>query len=224
MEFIETPIRKLLLACTVMLTASAVAAPHQLDLPAETAKLRTSTLPGYAIATQKCAICHSADYINYQPPGMTQTQWTSEMAKMQHAYGAPISDEEVKQIGAYLAVAYGSAKMTDAEIMAASGARNDKQLSVSVSSGTANVGVNIDVKALLNSNGCLGCHAIDKKVVGPAYHDVAMKYKGDGQAFTRLEASIHQGGAGKWGQVPMPPFSGLSEAQLHALAAFVLAQ
>ena len=69
---------------------------------------------------QKCAICHSADYVAYQSPSMTQAQWTGEMAKMQHAYGAPISDDEVRQLGAYLAVAYGSAKATDPEVMAAS--------------------------------------------------------------------------------------------------------
>ena len=82
----------------------------------------------------------------------------------------------------------------------------------------------IDVQALLNANACLGCHAIDKKVVGPAYRDVAAKYKGDAQALAKLEASIRQGGVGKWGQVPMPPSASLSGAQAKALAEFVLKQ
>ena len=101
-------------------TSAKPSASAEIQLPPEVAELRPSTLPGYAIAMQKCAICHSADYVSYQPPGMSQAQWTAEMTKMQHAYGAPISDDEVKQIGAYLAVAYGSAKATDANVQAVS--------------------------------------------------------------------------------------------------------
>ncbi|MEO8937816.1 MAG: cytochrome c [Burkholderiaceae bacterium] len=95
-------------------SVAAFAAPADIALPPETVALRTSSLPGYAIAEQKCGICHSADYIAYQPPAMTVAQWTAEMAKMQHAYGAPISDEEVKLLGIYLASAYGNAKQVTA--------------------------------------------------------------------------------------------------------------
>jgi len=189
----------------------AFAAPVAIKLPQETAKLRAAKLPGYAIAVQKCAICHSADYINFQPPGMNQAQWTAEVAKMQHAFGAPITDDEVRQVGAYLAVAYGSAKATDADVANASPV-------------VAAPGAAIDVKALLNANACLGCHALDQKVVGPAYHDVALKYKADPQATAKVAASIRQGGIGKWGQVPMPANAGLTDAQARALAEFVLKQ
>jgi len=85
------------------------AGPADILLPPETAQLRPSDLAGFVIAAQKCAICHSADYINYQPPGMTLAQWTAEMAKMQHTYGAPIDDTEVKLLGIYLAATYGDA-------------------------------------------------------------------------------------------------------------------
>lgn len=89
------------------------AAPKQIQLPADTATLPVSELPGYHLAKQKCVICHSVDYIRYQPPGMTQAQWTAEVAKMKHAYGAWLSEAEIKSIGAYLAVVYGSAKPKD---------------------------------------------------------------------------------------------------------------
>ena len=89
--------------------AVGVAGPAAFELPPETAQLRPSELPGFVIAAQKCSICHSADYINFQPPGMTRTQWTAEMAKMQHTYGAPIDDTEVKLLGIYLAATYGDA-------------------------------------------------------------------------------------------------------------------
>lgn len=88
------------------------AVPAQIELPKDTATLRVSTLPGYQRARFKCAICHSADYINFQPPGMSEAQWTGEVAKMKKAYGAPLDDEDIRLIGAYLAAAYGSAGPT----------------------------------------------------------------------------------------------------------------
>lgn len=216
-------------ASAVMLSAwpaaSAGTASAAIKLPPETARLRPSPLPGYTAATQKCATCHSADYINYQPPGMNQVQWTAEVAKMQHAYGAPISDDDVQQIGAYLAVAYGSAQAGDAAVVAASAAAKPALLGTTASAGSADTpAAAVDVQALLGSNACLSCHALAQKIVGPAFHDVAAKYKGDAQALAKVQASIRQGGVGKWGQVPMPPMAGLSPVQLKALAEFVLKQ
>lgn len=194
-------------------------APVAIKLPHETARLRPSALPGYALAVQKCAICHSADYIDFQPPGMSLAQWTAEVGKMQHAFGAPITDDDVRRIGNYLAVAYGSAKATDADVVAASATAAPAR--TASASATAPP---IDVQALLNANACLACHALDKKVVGPAYHDVAVKYKGDPQAAAKVMARIRQGGTGRWGQVPMPANAALSDAQARALAEFVLTQ
>lgn len=213
------PLRAAFAACAIVLLAGpALAAAAALKLPPETAKLRPSTLAGYVVATQKCAACHSADYVNYQPPGMSQAQWTAEVAKMQHAYGAPISDDDVKQIGAYLAVAYGSAKASDVSVIAASPA---PQAVAAAPPGAAPAAV-IDVQALLNGNGCMACHAVDKKIVGPAFHDVAAKYKGDAHALAKVQTSIQQGGVSKWGDTRMPPMAGLSPAQLKALAEYVL--
>lgn len=96
------------------------AAPKQITVPPETAKLPESKLPGYNLATQKCIICHSVDYISYQPPGMDQSQWTAEVAKMKQSYGASLNEAEIKSIGAYLAVVYGTAKSTDSEVLAVS--------------------------------------------------------------------------------------------------------
>ena len=85
----------------------------------------------------------------------------------------------------------------------------------------ANVG---DVQDLLNANGCLGCHAVDKKVLGPAYHDVAARYKGDDQALAKVTASIRKGGSERWGDAAMPAMPNLTEAQAQQLAGFVLQQ
>lgn len=193
---------------------SANAAPREITLPPDTSTLRASDLPGYAIAQRKCGICHSADYISFQAPGMNLAQWTAEMAKMQHAYGAPLTEEEIKLVGAYLAVTYGGVSADDPAIVV---------LSAAAASALANIGT-IDVQTLLDSHACLSCHAIDTKVLGPAFSDVAAKYKGVADAESKVAASIQQGGVGKWGQVPMPPMTGLNPAEADALAAFVLKQ
>ncbi|TSE25959.1 c-type cytochrome [Tepidimonas aquatica] len=76
-------------------------------------------------------------------------------------------------------------------------------------------------KALAQKNACMGCHAVDKKMVGPAYKDIAAKYKG--MKPEELAASIKKGGAGKWGPVPMPAQAALSDADAKLLAEWVLA-
>jgi cytochrome c551/c552 len=209
------------------LSTHLLAVSKPLELPPETAKLKPSTLAGYAIAAQKCGICHSADYITLQPPGMNQTQWTAEMKKMQHTYGAPIDDTEIKLLGIYLAVTYGDGSSVSPQDRALTAS---PQPAVAAGEHLQESGADSARKSasaaqsLLASNGCLGCHALKSKIVGPAYHDVATKYQSDPNALSKVEAGIRGGGAGKWGQVPMPPFENLSPAQLKALAEFVLAQ
>lgn len=73
---------------------------------------------------------------------------------------------------------------------------------------------------LAKKNNCLTCHAADTKVVGPAYKDVAAKYKG--KSAEELAKSIKAGGAGKWGPIPMPAQTQLSDADAKTLAAWVL--
>jgi cytochrome c len=75
---------------------------------------------------------------------------------------------------------------------------------------------------LATKNACLACHAIDKKLVGPAYQDVARKYAGQKDAEAALAKSIKAGGSGKWGPVPMPAQAALSDADARTLAAWVL--
>lgn len=69
---------------------------------------------------------------------------------------------------------------------------------------------------------CLSCHQVAKKVVGPAFADVAKKYKGDAGAEAHLMGVIKKGGKGVWGNVPMPPHPQVSEADAKALASWVL--
>lgn len=77
--------------------------------------------------------------------------------------------------------------------------------------------------ALAQKNACMACHAVDKKLVGPAYADVAKKYAGQADAVAKLSDSIKKGGSGKWGPVPMPAQAALSDADAKTLAGWVLA-
>jgi len=78
-------------------------------------------------------------------------------------------------------------------------------------------------EALAKSKNCMACHAIDKKLVGPAYKDVAAKYKGDAKAQAMLAEKIKAGGKGVWGQIPMPP-NNVTPEEAAKLAAWVLSQ
>ncbi|KAF1049139.1 c-type cytochrome [Xylophilus sp.] len=76
--------------------------------------------------------------------------------------------------------------------------------------------------ALAKAKQCMACHAVDRKLVGPSYKDVAARYAGQPGAADKLAAKILKGGAGVWGPVPMPANSQVSEAEARQLAAWVL--
>ena len=78
-------------------------------------------------------------------------------------------------------------------------------------------------EALAKAKNCMACHAIDKKLVGPAYKDVAAKYKGDAKAPAVLAAKVKAGGKGVWGEMPMPP-NNVTEEEAKKLVAWVLSQ
>jgi cytochrome c len=79
-----------------------------------------------------------------------------------------------------------------------------------------------DQLALAQKSGCTACHSVDKKIVGPAYKDVAAKYKGDKSAEAKLVAKVKAGGSGVWGPIPMPPNTQVSEADVKKLVEWVL--
>ncbi|MBI3772027.1 MAG: c-type cytochrome [Gammaproteobacteria bacterium] len=81
---------------------------------------------------------------------------------------------------------------------------------------------------LAKKSGCLACHSVDNKVVGPAWKDVAKRYKGDAMARAKLVDKVKKGGKGNWtevtGGVPMPPYSPrIADADIEKLVDFVLA-
>ena len=77
-------------------------------------------------------------------------------------------------------------------------------------------------QALATAKNCMACHAVDKKLVGPSYKDVATKYAGQKDAVDKLAAKIVKGGAGVWGPVPMPANAQVNAADAKKLATWVL--
>ena len=75
---------------------------------------------------------------------------------------------------------------------------------------------------LAKKSACTACHAIDKKLVGPAYKDVAAKYKGDAKAEALLVDKVKKGGVGTWGQVPMPPNASVKDEDAKTLVKWIL--
>ncbi|RZI64863.1 MAG: c-type cytochrome [Variovorax sp.] len=76
--------------------------------------------------------------------------------------------------------------------------------------------------ALAASKNCMSCHAVERKVLGPSFKDVALRYKDDKDAAAMLASKIMKGGKGVWGPVPMPANNQVSEADAKKLAGWVL--
>ena len=94
------------------------------------------------------------------------------------------------------------------------GAKSTKTPAVDISAGPS----------LAKANACLTCHGIDKKIIGPGFKEIALRYKGDGNAPARLMEKVKAGGGGVWGTVPMPPNPQVSADDVKTLVHWVLAQ
>ena len=77
-------------------------------------------------------------------------------------------------------------------------------------------------EALAQKSGCIACHNVDKKVIGPAYKDVAAKYATDKDALAKLSDKVKKGGAGVWGQIPMPPNTQVNDAEIKTIVSWIL--
>jgi cytochrome c len=75
---------------------------------------------------------------------------------------------------------------------------------------------------LAQASGCMVCHAIDKKLIGPSYKEVAAKYRDDKGAEPALFKKVKAGGKGVWGEIPMPPNPQVKDDDIHAIVKWVL--
>jgi cytochrome c len=78
-------------------------------------------------------------------------------------------------------------------------------------------------QAIANANACMGCHAVDRKLVGPSFRQIAERYKGDAGAEAKLVKKVKDGGSGVWGMIPMPAHQNMSDADVKSVVEWVLA-
>ncbi len=77
---------------------------------------------------------------------------------------------------------------------------------------------------LAQANGCMTCHQVDKKILGPSYKDIAAKYKGDKAAEATLVKKVKDGGKGVWGDMVMPPNAHVKDPDIAAIVKWIMAQ
>ena len=198
---------KLVLTLLVALPGMPVAAGVlKIDLPPETASFKPGA--GAEIANAQCLICHSVDYVVMQPP-LGRPLWVATVKKMREKYGAEVPDELVDRIVNYLSTYYGPETNAPTPGPGATAALP--------ASGTALTGA-----AVVAKYGCLGCHNVNARINGPAYKEVAAKYRQDPKALAQIAQQIHKGGSGKWGPNLMPPFPMVTDAEIKAVATWIL--
>ena len=100
--------KALVAVASLVVAAAAAAAPKTLTLPPDGVQLKASPLAGYALAQQRCIVCHSAEYMLYQPPTAPRAYWEAMVTRMKAVFKAPIPDEEMPVIVDYLVKTYGN--------------------------------------------------------------------------------------------------------------------
>jgi cytochrome c551/c552 len=157
--------------------------------------------PGSTLTENKCKICHELQHIRRQP--LSRGEWVDNLRNMKER-GTPMTDAEMQVILEYLSTYYNRDKPAPPPSTDTLAAGGDS------------------VQALLERNGCTGCHSLEQKVVGPAFREVARRYSSADA--DRLATKIREGTQGAWGPVPMPPNPSLSDADAQSLASWVLQQ
>ena len=157
--------------------------------------------PGSTLTENKCIICHELQHIRRAK--LSRDEWADNLKNMKER-GTPMTDAEMQVILEYLATYYNRDKPAPA------------------ASADTLAGGGDAVQGLLNANGCTGCHALEQKVVGPAFRQVAQRYSAADAA--TLATKIREGSQGVWGPVPMPPNGGVSAEDAEKLAGWILQQ
>jgi cytochrome c551/c552 len=196
--------------CLARADSSGNSTPLKIALPPETDSFKPG--PGSALANGQCLTCHSVEYVVTQPP-MSPAFWTAEVKKMREKFGATFAEDQIEPLAEYLSENYG----------ADAGRKTAATASIKSSTAIAATTVASD-EAMASKYGCLGCHNVNVKVIGPAFNDVVAKYRNDPAAIDRILEQIRNGSSGKWGPTLMPPFPMLPEAEAQALAHWVMRQ
>jgi sulfite dehydrogenase len=192
------------LAAAVLLESGVAVAP----LAAQEPEPPRTLMPGRGVelTTARCVICHDAQHITRAR--LSREEWLFNVKNMIER-GAPISAEEIPPIVEYLATYYN---------------RDTPPPAAPPGAQSAAAPAADPAQALLTTHACIACHAVDRKLIGPAFRDIAQRYAGQSDAAALLSRRIREGGIGAWGQVPMPPHPQLSPADASALVQWILAR
>lgn len=198
------------IVCALLLPALRLGAdPLKIELPPETSSFKPGA--GVEIANAQCLVCHSVEYVATQPP-LPRTFWASSVKKMREKYDAQIPDVQVEPLLDYLVEQYGV---------------NTNGAPAAPASPAANPALATGAKtpeALGFNYGCVLCHGVDKKIVGPALKDIAAKYRDDPAAQAKIAEQVEKGGSGKWGPALMPPFPMVAQDEVKILSDWILSQ
>ena len=184
-------------------------------------------------SSMSCDGCHGGGALGWVGPSLVDGRWRYGGAdqeifqsifygrpKGMPAYGGVLGAE-----GVWMIVRYLKAQPVPAVVPTTSYedlASNAVPTAVAPAAPGASQPEAADPLSKLAKYGCTACHAVDTKVVGPSFKDVAAKYQGRGDAAQMLEQKVRDGGAGVWGDIPMPPNPAVPDAELHAIVQWVL--
>ena len=199
----------LAVAGALILSAAAGVAMAPSASVAQEAEAPRTLIPGKGsdLTTARCATCHDAQHITRGR--LSRGQWEDNVQNMKER-GAPLAPNEIPIIIDYLATYYNSQSPAPPPDPAAAG--------------YGMTGGDDPVARLLTTHACVACHTLDKRVVGPSFQEVAAKFAGDPDASAKLARKIREGGAGNWGNVPMPPHPRVPDADLGQMVAWILQQ
>jgi len=158
--------------------------------------------PGSTLTENKCKICHELQHIRRSP--LSRGEWSDNLRNMKER-GTPMTEAEMAVILDYLAAYYNREKPAPAPSPDTLASANPAQ-------------------QLLDRHACSGCHALDRRVVGPSFKEISARYAANPKSGNSLAKKIREGSKGVWGAVPMPPNGGVSEADARALAGWILQQ
>lgn len=159
---------------------------------------------GVELTTSRCVICHDAQHITRAK--LSRDEWAFNVKNMVER-GAPITPEEIPPIVEYLSTYYNrDVALPVAEAAAATPSAEDP------------------AQKLLTANACIACHAVDRKLIGPGFREIAQRYQAQGGAPDQLAKKIRDGGSGVWGATPMPPHQHLGDADLRLMVSWIMQQ
>jgi len=179
----------------------------KIELPAETGVFKPGK--GAELANAQCLVCHSVEYVATQPL-LTRVAWTASIKKMKEKYGAAVADDQVEALLDYLTANYGTGT-------------NSAPATTTTPTPQSTPGPVTPTSIAVKYN-CLSCHNPTVKIIGPAYKDIAEKYRNDTDAKTKIADQIHKGGSGKWGPVIMPPFPQVTPEETKILTDWILSR